>query len=271
VAWSSRSNDCRPVTWYRRTPIYITTIVAALYVLGIFATVILTSAGIDPIPFAFTPSAFLHGAIWQPLTCTFIQQPSFFSIFNIVFLYWAGVEVEKYLGQRQFLKFLALLLLVPPVVMMGWHVAGIEGSYSGNYELNIGVFIAFATLYPNVEWFGWVTLKWLAFAGIVLASMQYLPRHNWAYLSVLWAMCAAAFGHISFLQRGGIVAALPEQVVKIVKRKPRPRSLPASSGNISSTIDALLDKISRDGLKSLTQAERDKLERARMELLKKGA
>jgi hypothetical protein len=270
VALTSNFNDYRPVTWFRRTPIYITTIVAALYVVGMFATTIAGLLGASAMPCAFSAHAFFHGALWQPLTCTFIQDPSFFFLFSVLFFYWAGVEVEKYLGQRQYLKFLALLLLLPPLVMCAWSVAGVDGFYRGNYELSIGMFIAFATLYPNVEWFGWVTLKWLAFAGIVLASMQYLPRHDWGYLSVLWAMCGAAFGYVRFLQRGGSLA-FPARVVKIVQRKSRLRANPKAGENLYSAIDPLLDKISREGLKSLTPAERERLERARAELLKKGA
>src|SRR2546429_250000 len=110
--------------------------------------------------------AFLHGAIWQPFTCIFIQPASFFFLFNVIFFYWAGTEVEKYLGIRRYLFLFGMLLLIAPVILIAWGSAAAMWSYGGSYEISIGLFIAFATLYPNIELFGSVTLKWFAFAGV---------------------------------------------------------------------------------------------------------
>src|SRR2546421_1008130 len=194
------SDDYRPVTWMGRYPVRVTSIIAALYVVGMFATVIAQSANWDLSAFVFQPHAFLHGAVWQPLTSVLIQTASFFFLFNLFFFYWAGTEVEKYLGIRRYLFLFGLLLLVAPIVLIAWGPRAAYWRYLGSYELSIGMFIAFATLYPNIELFGWVTLKWLAFAGLVLASMQYLPNHEWGKLSVLWTMCLTGFLYIRFVQ-----------------------------------------------------------------------
>src|SRR5205807_7304263 len=90
------SDDYRPVTWVGRYPVRVTTIIAALYVLGMFATTIAQSAHWDLMPFAFQSHSFLHGSIWQPFTCIFIQPASFFFLFNVIFFYCSGTEVEKY-------------------------------------------------------------------------------------------------------------------------------------------------------------------------------
>src|SRR5205823_11334237 len=84
----STSDDYRPVTWVGRYPVRVTTIIAALYVLGMFFTTIAQSAHWDLMPFAFQSRSFLHGAIWQPFTCIFIQPASFFFLFNVIFFYW---------------------------------------------------------------------------------------------------------------------------------------------------------------------------------------
>src|SRR5713101_1854685 len=152
------SDDYRPVTWMGRYPVRVTSIIAALYVLGMFATVIAQSAHWDLTPFAFQSRSFMHGWIWQPLTYILIQSASFFFLFNVVFFYWAGTEVEKYLGIRRYLLLFGLLLLIPPIVLIAWAPWGATWNYLGSYEISIGIFIAFATLYPNVELFGWVTL-----------------------------------------------------------------------------------------------------------------
>src|SRR5437762_1917550 len=143
------SDDYQPVTWVGRYPVRVTSIITALYVVGMFATVIALSARWDITPFAFQSRSFLHGSIWQPLTCTLMQTASFLFLFNILFFYWAGTEVEKYLGIRRYLYLVGLLLLVPPIVLIAWGTRGAQWSYLGSYEIAIGMFIAFATLYPN--------------------------------------------------------------------------------------------------------------------------
>ena len=268
---SSNQNDYQPLTWFRRTPIYATTILVSLFVLGMFATVLLATARLRVNAFAFSPADFWrHGAAWQFVTYPFIGTPSFFFIFSIFFFYWFGVDVERYLGRAQFLKLLSLLLLVPPVLLSLWWKAGSYSEWAGSNELSIGLFVAFATLYPNLEFWQWITMKWLAFAGIILSSMNYLPNHDWPGLSVLLVTCGAAFGYVRFLQLGGSVE-LPAVIKNLFKRQPKFKVVPRTSHepNLDDVIDPLLEKISKHGLSSLTPRERDELQRARATLLKK--
>ena len=269
------TSDDQPIAWIGKYPVRLAAFLAAAYLLGIFATAILQTAGMNLSPFVFHVPTFIRGALWQPLTCTFLQDVNFFSLFNILFLYWSASEVEKYLGRRRFLQFIALLLILPPLVISAWSIFGVQWAYFGSYEFSIGLFIAFATLYPNVELFSWIPLKWLAFAGIVLGSMQQLPRHEWDHLSVLWVMCAASFGFIRLLQRDiSIFGALEN--VRFFRPKPKfhvvPRSAPprvVDSEDVHESIDPVLDKISKQGINSLTASERRALDRARNRLLKK--
>jgi hypothetical protein len=273
------SDDYKPVAWVGRYPVRITTIVCALFVLGMFATVAAQTAGWNLAPFEFRARSFYHGAVWQPLTSVLIQSSSFFFLFNIVFLYWSGVEVEKFLGRRRYLQLLILLLLVPPIMLTLWSLVGLDWIYLGSYELSIGMFIAFATLYPNIEMFGWVTLKWLAFAGIVLGSMSYLPTHQWGYISVLWGMCLAAFLYIRYLQRRASSddsSPISDAFGKFFRRRPKfqvvPRDNPrrvVEPDDIYASVDPILDKIAKSGIGSLTAGERRALDRARNRLLKK--
>ena len=269
------SDEDRPVTWIGRYPVRIITIVVAIYVLGMFGTVILSTAHVSLRPFAFDAQSFVHGAVWQPLTCTLIQTPSFFFLISMLFLHWSGAEVEKFLGRDRFLLFFGLLLLIPPSGMLVWSAFGIHWTYGGSYELTVGMFVAFATLYPNIEMFGWVTLKWLAFAGLVLASMQYLPNHDWGYLSVLWAMCFLSFWYIRFVQ-GRPLANVDWQRFRPFRSRARFHIVQKSSTrrvvepeDVYASVDPILDKIAKSGIGSLTASERQTLDRARNRLLKK--
>jgi hypothetical protein len=268
------SDDSRPVTWIGRYPVRVITIVVAVYVLGMFGTVILSTARFSLRPFAFNAQDFVHGSVWQPLTCTLIQSPSFFFLISMLFLHWSGAEVEKFLGRNRFLGFLGLLLLIPPSVMLILSALGQHWTYGGSYELTVGMFIAFATLYPNIEMFGWVTLKWLAFAGLVLASMQYLPTHDWGYLSVLWGMCLASFWYMRFAQ-GRVPIDVNLRKINPFRRRPKLHIVQKSTSrrvvepdDVYASVDPILDKISKSGIGSLTDAERRQLDRARKRLLK---
>jgi hypothetical protein len=269
------TSDNQPVAWMGKYPVRLATILAGAHLLGIFASVIFPNAGVNISPLAFYLPAFLHGALWQPLTCTFLNEVNFFSFFNVLFIYWSGSEVEKYLGRRRFLELIGLLLLIPPLVISLWSIFGVQWIYGGPYEFSIGLFIAFATLYPNVQWFGWVPLKWLAFVGIFFGSLQHLPRHEWGSLSVLWVVCAASFAFVRWLQSGVSVAELVGNV-RFFKPKPKfhivQREVPRRSAepeNIHESIDPVLEKISKYGINSLTASERRALDRARNRLLKK--
>ena len=273
---TTAAND-QPIAWVGRFPVRLATCLAGLYLIGLFATSILLSAGGYILPFAFNAQAFIHGAFWQPLTCTFLDTPTFFSLFNIFFLGWAGTEVEKYLGRARFLKLVLLLLAVPPVVILLWAPLGVHWTYFGPYEVSIGLFIAFATLYPGIELFGWITLKWLAFAGLLLGSMQQLPEHRWGNLSVLWIMAGASFGFIRIIQERVLLPSWMTEM-KWLRRKPKfhvvPNTVPRrmiDPEDIDSVIDPLLEKISKHGINSLTASERRALDHARNQLLKKSS
>jgi hypothetical protein len=126
-----------------------------------------------------------------------------------------------------------------------------------------------------MELFGWVTLKWLAFAGIVLGSMQDLPQHAWGNLSVLWTVCAAGFCYIRFVQ-GRLALPAPVKLMSPFRRGPKLTIVQKSAtrrvvepDDVYTSIDPILDKISTSGMASLTDAERRQLDRARKQLLKK--
>jgi hypothetical protein len=140
----------------------------------------------------------------------------------------------------------------------------------------IGLFIAFCTLYPGVQWGGFLTAKWVAIASLVLASAIDLSSGSLISFSELWLISAFSFGYIRFLQRGGELPSfslpLRRRPKLRVVQKPKPSARPPTTetaGNESVEIDHLLDKISRYGLSSLTSQERATLERARAKLLEK--
>jgi hypothetical protein len=219
----------------------------------------------------------LGGQIWQIVTYSFVDIPSFFTIIGLLFLYVSAVEIEKYIGKARFLTLYGVIILIPVVTLT---VLGLLSSspilYFGQTQVMIGLFIAFCTLYPGVQWGGFLTAKWVAIASLVLSSVVDLSSSAWVSLGQLWLISGFSFGYIRYLQRGGelpsfrlVLRRRPKlRVVQKPKSRPRPAVIePAESGTVE--MDQLLDKISKQGLNSLTAQERAALERAREKLLEK--
>ena len=271
-------SDTLPLTWMGRVPVYASSILAALLVAGMILTVLLTSAHIDINAIAFDPQAFWKKAfVWQLFTHPLIDYPSFFYLFGILFAYWFGVGIETYLGRRILLRLILLLCLVPTLTASAWWLGGHRIALAGASNLSIGLFIAYATLYPNAELWNWITMKWLAFAGIVLNSLMYFPEHRWDLLTVFLSACAAAHFYTRYEQGHWAVPRL-----RWPRRKAALRVVPRDAAQdaafvgdyepedeLAGEVDALLEKIARNGLASLSAKERDRLEQAREELLKK--
>ncbi|HTB64367.1 MAG TPA: DUF6576 domain-containing protein [Opitutales bacterium] len=265
--------DHQPIRYFGRVPVFAATILAALYCGGMLFTTVCSAAGISVMPWALNADTFYrHFHLWQVLTYSFINSPDFYFLFGVFFLYRFSAEIEQYFGRRAFLKLFAANLLVPALVLGVWALFGRPAFYTGMYELSAAQFIAYSTLYPNLEFFGWVPMKYVAFACLAISGLSYVSYRDWVGLSILTAECAVSFGFIRYLKRGGSIE-LGDWVGKLNPfRRRRFRVLPTpaqasirSSGGPANmeSVDAILDKIARSGFASLTIDEKDQLERAR--------
>lgn len=274
----SSFNEGRPVTYFRGHPIYYATLLTIAYSVGVVLTFLAKASGHWSLLVAMlaldSSHSILSGRLWQVVTYSFIDFPSFFTILGLLFLYISAVEVEKYIGKTRFLTLYGIILLIPVVSLTAvGMVLGYQMVYFGNTEVAIGLFIAFCTLYPGVQWFGFITAKWLAIASLALATLSDMAAGAYISVGELWLICSFSFGYIRFLQRGG---ELPSFSFPSLRRRPKlrvvPRSRPQPTRKPASEpteIDSLLDKISQHGLSSLSPEERAALERARAKLLEK--
>ena len=281
MALLSSFNEDRPVTYFRGHPIYCATILTVAYAMGVLATFLAKALGnLDALIslLAFdTAHSILGGQIWQIFTYSFVDLPSFFTIVGLLFLYVSAVEIEKYIGKARFLTLYGIIVLIPVVSLSVLAIfVNFPLRFLGQTQIMIGLFIAFCTLYPGVQWGGFLTAKWVAIASLVLSSAIDLSSSDWISLGELWLISGFSFGYIRFLQRGGELPsfriALRRRPKLRVVQKPKSRSRPSNIvvvGNDTAEIDHLLDKIAKHGLNSLTSQERAELERARAKLLEK--
>lgn len=206
----------------------------------------------------------LHGMLWQPITYMFLHANLGHLLMNMLGLVFLGSAVERGLGSR---AFLALYFLSGILGGIGYVLIN-QSPYPcvGASGAVFGVLAAFAALYPHQPvafiFFPFVTFKaWILVLGYMAIELMYLIQGGAGgggiAHSAHFAGGLAGYVFVRVLTgRGG----LPFRgTLRRVPRRPDPPSWSAADER---SVDALLDKIARQGLASLTPAERVLLEEA---------
>lgn len=271
--FENQSRDNQPLGRYRGMPVYLTTIIVAAIVVGlVFSALAGYNTSVSWL--AFAPDLFWHhGQIWRALSYLIVDQVNFFTIFGLVFLYTFGRDCELEMGRGRYSVFFGLLVLTPALIATLLWLLGIRGGVIGSIHLAMGLVIAFATIYPNAEWWASIPLKFVAIGCVFLAAVGHLGNRDYIGLGSTLATCAVSFSYIRAM-RAGFLSGL--SWTALFRRKPKFRVLPDLPPNDESPksssmaeMDELLDKIARSGIKSLTAKERATLDKSRAELLKR--
>jgi hypothetical protein len=180
--------------------------------------------------------------------------------------------VEQFLGRKGFVRlYFGLLLLGPSLLLAATLATGRDFTLLQGWA-NFAVFIAFAALYPSAQLLFHITAKVFAWVLLGINALMLIDVRAWPEMTVLLATSALAWYAIrhgaalnfDFLARLRPVShRMGRPRLRVM---PPPQDAPIDPHRI---IDPLLDKISRDGLASLTRREREQLERARTVLLEK--
>jgi len=273
------SDDYQPVTWVGRHPIDVTTLLVGLHVLLAVVTCFVVALGGGGYLNLFifdSAQVIALGRVWQIVTYPFVHAPAgllWFAV-EMYMLFAFGREVERFVGRRAFIILYALLLWVPTLFLLVagfWARLGLAGSAA----LHFGIFLAFASIYPNVEMLLRIQAKWVALILVAIGTLAALANHDWANILVLASTVATAFLFVRLRGIGPELGWLSDLKARL-QPKPKfqvvPRSTPrrvVEPENIHESIDPVLDKISKQGINSLTASERRALDRARNRLLKK--
>jgi membrane associated rhomboid family serine protease len=273
------SDDYRPVAWMGRYPLDVTTILVIAHVAAMVVGCLLIAFGGSAFFawMAFDSASVIHGFAWhQIVTYAFVHPPSSLLWFAIemYMLFAFGREVERFLGRNAFIVLYAILLLGPSLLLLLWGLQQRTG-LTGSGHVHLGVFVAFATIYPRAELMFRILAKWAAIVLIAAYSLQLFAYHVWWELSAVWFVVAAAFFFVEARGAGPELAWL-NNLKERLRPRPKFHVVPKPSArrvvepdDISASVDAILDKISKSGMGSLTENERRQLERARNQLLKK--
>jgi membrane associated rhomboid family serine protease len=280
----SDSNDYQPLGYLGRIPLYVTTLLVIIYVAVMVALALLEAGNVPDFThlLVYDPDSVLrHFQFWRFFTYPLVDFPSIWFAVEMYLLYSFGREVERFIGRASFgMLYLSLVVAGPCLLTAAATFLPGLPLLIGSQTVNFALFIAFCSIYPNVEIFFTLKAKWIAAVLLGISSLQLLAGHEIVRLLVFWATCLTAFLFIKYL-RGHIRFrfSLREYLRRRRSRRnlrPLPRPRPVSTGrppapreDVLESIDPLLDKIAKHGIASLTEREREKLEQARAELLKK--
>lgn len=218
-------------------------------------------------------SALMQYRLWEFITFQFIHGGLTHVLFNCMGLFFFGPWLERWWGSLRFIVFYLLCgvagaafytLLMLLHVVPGDFQSGLVGASAGIYGILIGVAVIAPNLrvmllFPPIE----LSMRQLAIVLMVISTG--------AILFSLGGNEGGEAGHLGGAILGFILMRFPWLLGGgsdvVVRRPGRPfvsKLRPRTSAELEtdSAVDIILDKVSREGFQSLTQAERDILLKA---------
>ncbi len=230
------SDDYRPVAWMGRYPVDVTTMLVGLHVVCAILIALAFAAGHSGVVnYLMFDSAALwnSGQIWRLFTYAFVHPPLgsallWFAI-EMYMLFVFGREVERFIGRRAYIGLYLVLLLLPAVILTLWGL-WIRTAIATSAPLHFGIFVAFVTIYPNLEIFLRIAAKWVVLIFAAIGTLSALAAHDWQTLVVLWTSIGAAFLFIEMQGAGPELAwwdALKTRFVRGRNSMLSPKCIPA--------------------------------------------
>jgi hypothetical protein len=264
-------------------------------------TVLVIAAGVlSFIAYAIDKTQFRHiflwtdkiqdGEVWRVVTWPLVNAPSFWSLITLVFLYLFGRQVEAEMGRFKFAALIGWMTVIPALIIVLFDMQPVTLAGTGNSALvmiNLGVFVAFAAEFPGARFFFNIPARVIAAVIVGINLLQLIGDRYW---DDVWLLLLVAATSLVVMRAYGFASDLtfiPRLSWPFGKRKSK-GGRPSSSGTKSKRrrgkqpdlkvvtptyrppvdrhtqdeIDALLDKIAAQGLESLTNDERQRLDRA---------
>jgi membrane associated rhomboid family serine protease len=233
----------------------------------------------------------MSGQVWRLLTYAFLHSPDAWShiIFNMIFLWWFGSDVEALYGPREFLAFYLSAAFFGGVAYETWAVAA--GEYSqclGASGAVTALLVLCACHFPHrvvyVMFMVPVPLWLFAVFNVVQDAFMFAGQFKTGVAVVVHLAGALfAFSYYKFQLR--LLDVFSGWWGRLKRRRSRPRlrlfrpeesesapepvTVPAAGGEASpvdehleAKLDAVLEKLARSGKESLTESERQILMRA---------
>ena len=222
---------------------------------------------------AFHATDLRNGHVWTLVTYPLVHdiraEGVWFALEMLMF-FWFGREVESAIGRKPFALLYGALTLAPAMLLSGLQTWLGSVGLAGSSTLSFAVFLAFCALHPGAQFFFGMPARWVGWVLIGVYSLTGFAGRDWSGLVQLWSSALLAVG---WIQKGGV--EWPK--ISFSKGKKKEKSSKQKGVAVKKTVglfsaekvDAILEKISKEGMDALTPAEKKLLEDARAKLLQK--
>ena len=275
------SRDHSGDAWFRLGKLDVTSTVLVVLIgaVGVVASAfapVLYQVGL------FVPAEVLQGQVWRAVTWPFVDGISLWSILSLVLLWYFGRDLENQVGRRPMMSLYVALWAILTVVAFVVGLAMGGGAMAGLRSIQFIVLLLWIAEYPRRPFFFGIP-AWIV--GAVLVALQvlsYIAIRDLAGLASLVvtffvaAVVARRFGLLSDLswlpgrrgsapriRQGGGVRAPQAAAPRTPRAARAEQKAAARQASDHERMDALLEKISEQGIHSLTPAERKELEALR--------
>jgi len=212
--------------------------------------------------FALHSDLVLSGFLWQMVTYSFLHGDFFHLLINMLTLWMFGSELENTWGKDRFLKFyffsvFTAALLTVLVHFVGFPQRPVVGASGGIYGLLVG----FAMVWPNREiLFMFIfPIKAKFFVLILMLLLTFSQNTQVAHLAHLGG-ALGGFLYYRFFWKTKVEFSLS----KFLQKRKMKRYQKEMNQRVfaKDEVDRILDKISKQGMDSLTRTERNFLNEA---------
>ncbi len=247
-----------------------TLVVVLIGLIGMLASVFTGGA---TFALAYVPEAVFSGQVWRIFTWPLAPEPSnlLWTVLTLVMLWYFGREVEATIGRNSMAKLFAGIWLsfTASGLILGVLLPGVV--LSGLNLVQFAILLLFIAENPRRPFFFGIP-AWVL--GSVLLGIQVLQLVGVRMWGSLFVLLFGLFGVAIAAKRVGLLAnasAIPGGTTTrrtatrgSATRKPRqPTRQEKRNVSDEDRMDALLAKISAEGIHSLTKSERAELEKLR--------
>ncbi len=224
--------------------------------------------------------------VWRLLTYAFLHdtQSLWHILFNMLFLWWFGSDLEDLYGPREFLTFYLTAAVVGGIGFVGGALGGLYSPLTpalGASGAVTAVLVLCACHFPRRVIYLFMFLPVPIWAFVVFSVIQdTFGLLGGAHEPVAYAvhLGGAAFGFLYYKLHWRLTGLLP-QLQSWSRRRSQPRlrvyreeepktpvsvaaAAPVDDEHLEAKMDAILEKISRVGKENLTESELQVLRRA---------
>ena len=199
--------------------------------------------------------------IWQPFTYMFFHGDIWHVLINMFVLWMFGSELERVWGKKNFLRF---YFITGVGSGLGTMLFGLQSTIPivGASGAIYGVLLAYGLMFPNrtVYLYGIIPIKSIWFVIGIGVIAFFSSFNNFTNISHLTHLFGMIIGYL-YLKRPVHFRSLWFSVFKKVLeyRIQNQEEKISRSVEIERDLNSILDKINREGFKSLTQEEEQRL------------